>query len=151
MNEPRPRTALADALHDHHRLLEIQARLVGHFADGSCPAFKTWILDVRRELEELAEMLDGHFAQEELERLHDEIAAALPNASHRLDTLLKEHRTILSRCEALRELSVRTEKPGEDFPLRNEASEFFALLDSHERAERELFLQALEGDGGSPD
>jgi hypothetical protein len=151
MNESHPRTALADALHDHHRLLEIQTRLVERFADGSCPAFKTWILDVRRDLEALGDLLDTHFAHEETERLHDEIAAALPNSGHRLETLLKEHRTILSRCDALREQAVRTEKPGEDFPLRNEASEFFALLDGHERAERELFLQALEGDGGSPD
>jgi hypothetical protein len=151
MTDPRQKPALADALHDHHTLLEIQARLVGRFADGSCPAFKTWILDVRRDLEELASLLDTHFAHEEAERLHEEIAEALPNSSHRLEMLLKEHRTILSRCEALRDLAVRTEKPGEDFPLRNEASEFFALLDGHERAERDLFLQALEGDGGSPD
>ena len=151
MTDHHPKPALAEALRDHHRLLEIQARLVGRFADGSCPAFKTWIFGVRDDLEELAALLDTHFAAEEAERLHEEIAAALPNASHRLEMLLKEHKTILSRCEALRDQSVRTEKPGEDSPLRNEASEFFALLDGHERTERELFLQALEGDGGSPD
>lgn len=143
--------ALEEALREHHQLLEIQSRLVGRFADGSCPAFNVWIADVRRDTEELTTLLVSHFAREERDDLHAEIASALPNATHRLEALIREHRKIAGAATALHQQAQRPVSPGEDGPLRAAASEFFALLDQHERAERDLFLLAIEGDGGAPD
>ena len=151
MKDKRERPAIQEALEDHHHLLEIQKRLLGHFVDGSCPAFQAWIQGVRDELKEMVQLLDEHFRHEEEEGLHEEIAEALPNASLRLDGLLGEHQTLLSRVKGLGDQAAATTKPGEDGALRAAASEFFALLDEHERAERELFLAALEGEGGAPD
>lgn len=143
--------ALREAIEDHHKLLEIQNRIAGRFADGSCPAFNTWIVHVREEIAEMTDLLECHFRREEADRLHEEIASLLPNASTRLSHLLSEHERILERARALRAAAATTTQPGADGPLRNDASEFFALLDAHERAERELFLLAVEGETGSPD
>ncbi len=151
MRETRRKPALEDVLQDHHRLLEIEGRLAGRLADGSCPAFSSWIIDVRKDLSDLASLLEVHFANEEQDRLHDEIVETLPNASYRLRQLLQEHGILLGKATALCETARALVQPGTDAALRVEASEFFALLDQHERAERELFLLALEGDGGSPD
>jgi|GEM_PF-3904616 len=143
--------ALHEAIEDHRKLFEIQNSLAGRFADGSCPAFNTWIVHVREEISAMADLLECHFRREEADRLHDEIAAALPNATYRLAQLLAQHERILARARDLRALAVATVPPGADGPLRAAASEFFAILDDHERAERELFLHAVEGEGGSPD
>lgn len=151
MSEKRRKPALEEALQDHHHLLEIEARLAGRFADGSCPAFSSWIIDVRKDLAELFALLEVHFAHEEQDGLHEEIAEALPNASHRLKRLLDEHAALLGKAASLRDTAAQLVRPGSDGPLRAEASEFFASLDQHERSERELFLLALEGEGGSPD
>jgi len=151
MEKQRARPTLEESLQDHHRLLEIQTRLAEYFAEGSCPAFNTWILQVRKELKEMITHLDAHFWREEDDCLHEGIAGSLPNATYRLESLLKEHGMILARGDALQQMAVRTIQPGGDAELRAEASEFFALLDRHERAERELFLLALEGEGGAPD
>jgi hypothetical protein len=152
MSDPQTRyRALHEAIEDHHRLLEIQNSLAGRFADGSCPAFNTWIVHVREELGKMTDLLDCHFRREEEDRLHDEIGAALPNATRRIEKLLAEHRGILERARSLCALAQATIQPGSDGPLRSETSDFFALLDAHERAERDLFLQAIEGEGGSPD
>ncbi len=142
---------LREAIEDHHKLLEIQNRIAGHFADGSCPAFNTWIAAVRHEIAEMLDLLASHFRREESDGLHAEIASLLPNATPRLARLLAEHAKILERAGALRSTAAAITQPGGDGPLRNEASEFFALLDTHERAERDLFLLAIEGEGGSPD
>lgn len=151
MAEMKPKPAIEEALRDHHQLLEIESRLAGRLADGSCPAFSAWIIEVRKDLAELISLLEVHFVHEEQEGLHEEIAEALPNASHRLNRLLEEHAALLARAAALRATAEQLVRPGSDGPLRAEASEFFAALDQHERTERELFLLALEGEGGSPD
>jgi hypothetical protein len=143
--------ALREALDEHHKLLELQNRLTGRFADGSCPAFNDWIVHVREEIAEMTDLLEGHFRLEEADGLHDEIVSLLPNATSKLAHLLAEHARILDRARSLRATATATIQPGGDGPLRNEASDFFALLDAHERTERELFLLAIEGDGGSPD
>jgi hypothetical protein len=143
--------ALREAIEDHHRLLDIQNRIAGRFADGSCPAFNTWIASVRQEIMEMAVLLEAHFRREEADGLHAEIASLLPNATARLSHLLAEHGRILEQAHSLQSTAAAITQPGGDGALRNEASEFFALLDSHERAERDLFLLAIEGEGGSPD
>jgi hypothetical protein len=140
-----------EALMDHRRLLDVQARLARRFAEAIPCGFDSWILKVREEIEEMAALLDGHFEREEQGRLHDEIADSLPNAVHRLDALLKEHRSVLTRAQELLSRSLLCTDPIAGAALCVEASEFFALLDSHERAERDLFLLAIEGDGGAPD
>jgi hypothetical protein len=75
----------------------------------------------------------------------------LPNQSNRLDELIREHGTLIETAKGLHELSLQTEMPPHDQELRRKASEFFASLDLHERTERELFLLAIEGEGGAPD
>ena len=151
MSDEHGTPALEEALREHHQLLEIQSRLIGRFADGSCPAFNVWIADVRRDTEELTTLLVDHFAREEQDDLHAEIASALPNATHRLEALVREHAKIAEVARALQQLARGPVSPGKDGPLRAAASDLFALLDQHERAERDLFLLAIEGDGGAPD
>jgi hypothetical protein len=151
MNTRNEKGAIHEALMDHHRLLDVQARLARRFAEAVPCGFDTWILKVRSEIEEMATLLDGHFEREEQDRLHDEIAEKVPNAAPRLSALLKEHRLILTRAQDLLSQSISCESPMEGASLCVEASDFFAALDQHERAERELFLLAIEGEDGAPD
>lgn len=151
MEEKRPKPALEEALREHHELIEVENNLARLFAEETCPAFTAWVGEVRGELEKLVEMLAPHFVHEEQDGLHEEIAESLPNQSHRLDALIKEHGTLLDHANSLQELSQKTKMPPQDQELRRQASEFFAALDLHERTERELFLLAIEGEGGAPD
>ncbi|MBD3161022.1 MAG: hypothetical protein GF346_02560 [Candidatus Eisenbacteria bacterium] len=149
--ESKDRPALEQALREHHELIEIENRLGGLFIDNTCPAFQTWIRDVREGFGALRSRLGPHFELEEKGGLHQEILEALPNQAPRLERLIQEHASLLAQLDAIRDLSLRTERPPEDQELRRKASDFFAALDRHERAERELFLHAIEGDGGAPD
>ncbi len=151
MEARNAKTALHEALMDHHRLLDVQARLARRFAEAVPCGFDTWILKVRSEIEEIVALLDGHFEREEQDRLHEEISEAVPNATPRLSVLLKEHRSILTRAQDLLGRSISCANPMDGAALCVEASDFFAVLDRHERAERELFLLAIEGESGAPD
>ncbi len=151
MEENRDETALEEALREHKELQEIQDRLAGLFGQPASPAFQNWAAEVREQLTRMVGLLESHFALEEQQGLHDEIVEALPNQSCRLEKLLKEHGQILAQIRAVRDLSLGMEGPPQDQELRREASGFFVTLDKHERAERELFIQALEGEGQAPD
>lgn len=151
MEAKNTKSALHEVLMDHHRLLEVQAKLARRFAEAVPCGFETWILKVRTEIEEMVALLDGHFEREEHDRLHEEISEAVPNATPRLDVLLKEHRSVLTRGQDLLSRAIACANPMDGAALCVEASDFFALLDRHERAERELFLLAIEGESGAPD
>jgi hypothetical protein len=151
MEGKHPKPALEEALREHHELLAVEENLSRLLAQDTCPAFKAWIEEVQTELGKLVDMLGPHFQHEEDEGLHEEIAESLPNQSHRLDELIEEHETLLDKIKEVHQLSLRTEMPPQDQELRRQASEFFAALDRHERTERELFLLAIEGEGGAPD
>lgn len=151
MNARKTKTALHEALMDHHKLLDVQAGLARRFAEAVPCGFDTWILKVRTEIEEMVALLDGHFEREEQDGLHEEIAETVPNATPRLSVLLNEHRSILTRAQELLSRSLSCANPMDGAALCVEASDFFAMLDQHERAERELFLLAIEGESGAPD
>jgi hypothetical protein len=151
MDAKQTRSAIQEALQDHHRLLDVQGRLVRLFAESVPCGFETWILKVRTEIEEMAALLDVHFEREEQDKLHEEIAEAIPNATPRVEALLEEHRRILTLAQELLSQSISCSTPMEGASLCVSASDFFALLDQHERAERELFLLAIEGESGAPD
>ncbi|MFB3908207.1 MAG: hemerythrin domain-containing protein [Candidatus Eisenbacteria bacterium] len=147
----RPGRSIEAALRDHHRLLALQTRLEGLLARDVVDDFAPWIAEVREEISGLVPLLEEHFGFEEAERLHEEIASRVPNATLRLDRLLLEHQEILRFARQLSALAGDTNDAERDLPMRAAAADFFSLLERHERAERELFLEALEGDGGSPD
>jgi len=151
MQERASKPELIAALEEHHRLLDLQCRLARRFAQSVPCGFESWIVDIRAELRQMRDLLVDHFKQEEAGRLHEEIAEALPNATLRLRLLIDQHAEILGCIEGLLDCAVSCATAVEGPPLCVTASEFFALLDQHERAERELFLLAIEGEGGAPD
>ena len=105
--------------------------------------------EIFKLLDPLAQLLPGHFSDEEGPNgLYEELQAARPANHSRLKNLEREHREILQALDALRQQSRSSERDGDR--IQQEKTAFVQKVRSHEQAETCLFMDTYLVDEGGP-
>lgn len=133
------------------KLREVQT-LGQKFWDARCD-LADMLTELENLMDELAPMMEYHFAQEETGGLHEEIIDALPHESRRCTMLFEEHRALLRILGEVRGVTavlrgmVQSDQP----LLYDRINKALQQLQRHETEEHTLFMRALEGEGPAPD
>lgn len=153
--KPGEKSVIRRSLEEHKvlnkKLSDVQ-KMGQEFWDTRC-GLADLLTKLEENLDELAPMMEHHFAQEETGGLHEEIIESLPHESRRCTMLFEEHRALLRILGEVRGVTsvlrgmVQTQQP----LLYDRINKALQQLQRHEAEEHTLFMRALEGEGPAPD
>lgn len=127
-------------IEEEHRLLRTAVYRIRHTRD---------LRALVPQLEALRELLAGHFAREEAsDGLHAAVERVAPHKVNQVGELFREHRELLADVEALAS-SAREYLEGPLAAVLDGVRDLTGRLHEHERAETDLFSEAVTEELGS--